>query len=262
VRRHPALIELSHHHHHALAASRRLATAARGTAGERLDAARAFVAFFDGRGVAHFRNEEERVFPLLLADDTDPPPQLAQALMEHARLHARAADIRTGVVAGDVEPELLDRTSMLLAAHVRLEERELFPLVERCASDRLGAATQRQAAAVDGTVIDLLQAADAFGPLWGVQTDDLNATLLSWEAGHVVPEHVNAERDVVMVVVAGSATIEVDGVPHAVEDAQLVLLRRGTARRVVAGPDGVRYVSVHRRRDPLMPSARLRGPAR
>ena len=260
MRRHPALIELSHHHHHALVTSRRLAAAARGTAGERLDAARAFLSFFEGRGVAHFRDEEEWVFPLLLADDRDPPPELERALMEHARLHARAAEIRAGVVAGVVEPELLDRTSTLLAAHVRLEERELFPLVERCASDRLGATAQRQAAASEGPVIDLLQAANALGPLWGIQSEDLNATLLSWEAGHVVPEHVNAERDVVILVVAGSATIEVDGVPHALEEAQLVLLPRGTARRVVAGHDGVRYVSVHRRRDPLMPASRLRGP--
>jgi quercetin dioxygenase-like cupin family protein len=261
VRRHPSLIELSHHHHHALVASRRLAAAAGGTPDERLDAARAFLVFFEGRGVAHFRDEEERVFPLLLADDREHPPELERALMEHARLHARAADIRAAVVAGEVEPELLDRTSTLLEAHVRLEERELFPLVERCARDRLEADEQRQAAA-DGPVIDLLQAADGLGPLWGAQSEDLNATLLSWGAGHVVPEHVNAERDVVVIVVSGSATIEVDGVPHALEEAQLVLLPRGTARKIVAGDAGVRYVSVHRRRDPLMPASRLRRPER
>ena len=42
------------------------------------------------------------------------------------------------------------------------------------------------------------------GPVWGAAGADLNATLLVWPPGHAMPEHVNEDRDVLVVVVAGS----------------------------------------------------------
>ncbi len=52
------------------------------------------------------------------------------------------------------------------------------------------------------------------GPVWGAASDDLNATLLEWPAGGGPAEHVNAERDVLYVVLAGTATLTVDGEPQ------------------------------------------------
>jgi quercetin dioxygenase-like cupin family protein len=89
------------------------------------------------------------------------------------------------------------------------------------------------------------------GPVWGTASEDLNATILEWRAGGGPPEHVNAERDVVLVVLAGSATLELDGEPRAVAEGEVVVLEKGRRRRIVAGPDGVRYVTVHRRRGGL-----------
>ena len=98
--------------------------------------------------------------------------------------------------------------------------------------------------------VDLAQL-DGEGPLWGLASDDLNATLLAWSPGHAIPEHVNEERDVLLVVLGGGGTAHVDGTPHAVGAGQALLIEKGAARSIVAGPDGIRYLSIHRRRGPL-----------
>ena len=96
-----------------------------------------------------------------------------------------------------------------------------------------------------------LAAGDSHGPLFGAATDDLNLTVLSWPAGHVVPGHVNAERDVVYVVVAGSAAITVDGTTHVLRRPAALVVEKGQGRELRAGPEGVRYVTVHRARGGL-----------
>lgn len=53
------------------------------------------------------------------------------------------------------------------------------------------------------SVIDLL-AGQGRGPLWGDATEDLNLPLLAWPAGERPAEHVNDERDVVIVVTEGA----------------------------------------------------------
>jgi mannose-6-phosphate isomerase-like protein (cupin superfamily) len=89
------------------------------------------------------------------------------------------------------------------------------------------------------------------GPVWGMAAEDLNATLLSWPGGHTVAEHVNAELDVLMVVLEGSATVTVGGREHALRSQQALLVPKGEQRSIRAGADGVRYLTVHRRRGPL-----------
>ena len=89
------------------------------------------------------------------------------------------------------------------------------------------------------------------GPVWGVATEDLNATLLAWPPGAGAPEHVNHERDVVLVVVAGGGSVWLDGVEHAVEAGTAVVIEKGSSRRIEAGGAGLRYLSVHRRRGGL-----------
>ncbi len=104
--------------------------------------------------------------------------------------------------------------------------------------------------------VDLTATPDGIGPLWGMQSDELNATLLAWPAGGGVAEHVNDELEVIVLVLAGSATVSLDGVEHVVSAGGLLLVPRGCTRAVAAGPDGVRYLSIHRRRGPLMPQPR------
>jgi quercetin dioxygenase-like cupin family protein len=251
VRRHPSLVPLSHDHHHGLVQARRLRREAEGDAVARRAAAAAFLAFFSGETVRHFREEEETLFPLLVAGEDPPPDLLVQALLEHQRIHSLAARLDDALVAGEEPRDLLLELAGVLERHIRLEERRLFPLIEETVPeglDRRVHDARRDDAA--GPVVDLL-AARGRGPVWGTESEDLNATVLSWNAGEGPPEHVNSERDVFLLVLAGSATLLLEGEEHAVHAGDAVLVEKGRSRRLTAGADGVRYLSVHRRRAPL-----------
>lgn len=89
------------------------------------------------------------------------------------------------------------------------------------------------------------------GPVWGAASDDLNATLLDWPAGAGPAEHVNAERDVLYVVVSGSATLTVDGEARQLRAGEAEIVGKGARRALVAGSDGVRYLTAHLRRGGL-----------
>jgi len=89
------------------------------------------------------------------------------------------------------------------------------------------------------------------GPVWGTASADLNATVLSWRAGEGQPEHVNAERDVALVVLEGSGTVTVGDDTVEVAAGTLMIIPTGARRSTVAGPDGMRCVTVHRRRGGL-----------
>lgn len=91
----------------------------------------------------------------------------------------------------------------------------------------------------------------AGGPVWGAASADLNATLLEWPAGKGPAEHVNDERDVLYVVLDGSATLAVDGEPRELRAGEATIVDKGAGRALVAGPDGVRYLTAHVRRDGL-----------
>jgi hypothetical protein len=83
----------------------------------------------------------------------------------------------------------------------------------------------------------------AGGPVWGGESEELNATILEWPPGGG-PGETTAKLDVVYVVLRGSLLINDEEL--AAGEARIVA--RDTPRRVVAGPDGVRYLTAHRRR--------------
>jgi mannose-6-phosphate isomerase-like protein (cupin superfamily) len=114
----------------------------------------------------------------------------------------------------------------------------LFPLIEQLVGSDLEHALGK--AAIAGG-----------GPVWGEASEDLNATLLAWRAGSGPPESINHERDVLVLVVEGSAVVTVEGRDRLLRAGEAVIVGKGTRRRIVAGPAGVRYLSVHRRRPPL-----------
>lgn len=229
MKRHPALISLSHDHHHALVEARRLRRAA-----DRDDdpgpVAAAFADFFAAVSVPHFREEEETLFPLVAALD-EARALVVDALLDHQRLHALVADLRR---SADVRPAMRE-IGQLLEAHVRREERELFPLIERMAAGRL----------------ESLGRSLGGGPVWGQASEDLNATLLEWGTGEGPAEHVNDERDVLVFLVDGAATITIDDDVRDFGPGDAVIVAKGRRRKITAGRGGVRYLSVHLRRPPL-----------
>ena len=231
MKRKPALIPLSHDHHHVLAAARRLRLSsdrANASAG-----AAVFSRFFAAESVRHFREEEERLFPLV-ADAEEARPLIVRALLEHQQLHALAAR----VARGDTAP--MRDLAELLEAHVRFEERELFPLIERLLGDELPTLQLGSEQALQGR-----------GPVWGAESEDLNATVLAWSAGAGPSEHVNEERDVLLVVLHGRLVLRVDDDETELTEGETVIVAKGRRRKITAGERGVRYLSVHRRRPPL-----------
>jgi hypothetical protein len=100
------------------------------------------------------------------------------------------------------------------------------------------------------TIVDLL-AGVGRGPIWGDATEELNVTLLAWPPGEGPAAHDNDERDVVIVVAEGTARVVLDGMTHDIRSGHVVVVPRGATRALTAGPDGVRYLSIHRRRGGL-----------
>src|SRR6185312_474100 len=171
MKRHRSLVALSHDHHHALVAARRLREAATADGNPTLAVA-AFIRFFATENTAHFRDEEEKLFPLV-AEREEARPLVTRALLEHQRLRRRVSRL-----AHEVEMRAaMTEAAELLEGHVRFEERELFPLIERLAAAEL----------------ESYPPPERGGPVWGQASDDLNATLLEWPADEGPAEHVNAE---------------------------------------------------------------------
>ena len=102
---------------------------------------------------------------------------------------------------------------------------------------------------LDG-VVDLLGPTGT-GPLWGMDSAELNATLLVWPPGHEVVEDTPSALDVLIIVLEGGGTARVDDREHALLPGSALMVETGHTRAIRAGPEGVRYLSVHRRRGPL-----------
>jgi len=153
MKRHPALIPLSRDHHDGLVQAVRLRRAAAdGDASARLAAARGLVEFFRDHVRGPLRDEEEELFPLLLSHVQSQPAPLREARVQHVQLEGFARTLEIAVAAGIVDRETLDAAGELLDAHIRLEERQLFPLIEQLVPDdelqRLGLASRDVTCAV------------------------------------------------------------------------------------------------------------------
>ena len=94
------------------------------------------------------------------------------------------------------------------------------------------------------------------GPIWGVETEDLNATALNWRPGKSVAAHVNTEVDVVLAVLAGGGSLRIDGQEFDLAAGDVYIIPKGTEREVAAGSNGLRYINIHKRRRGLTPGAK------
>jgi quercetin dioxygenase-like cupin family protein len=97
--------------------------------------------------------------------------------------------------------------------------------------------------------VDVPAALAATGPRirWSTE-NQLQANLVSLEPGARVDEHVERELDVLLVVVHGDGTFVADGAHQEVTAPGLLVLPAGTRRSILAGPQGLAYVTAHRRR--------------
>ena len=129
--RHPSLVLLSHDHHHGLALALRCRKQAlgqlkpMGAVGLR-ERAKEFVDFYRMNLIAHFRAEEEILFPLMRASVPSSAALIDELLGQHEQLREAVLKLE----AGSGLARLIFDVGDLLERHIRREERELFPLFE------------------------------------------------------------------------------------------------------------------------------------
>ena len=96
---------------------------------------------------------------------------------------------------------------------------------------------------------------DATGAVWRLQARerDLDSNVIALPAGGGIDSHAGPDLDVLIHVLSGSGTGTIDLSPGA-----LLWLPRRSRRQFAAGPDGLRYLTVHQRRQALVlePTAR------
>lgn len=94
--------------------------------------------------------------------------------------------------------------------------------------------------------------AGADGVIWALAGPrQLDANLVALGPAGQIASHRNDELDVLIVVVAGSGELSVDGTDQGLATHDLALIPRGARRQIVAGPEGMRYVSIHGARSGL-----------
>jgi hemerythrin-like domain-containing protein len=133
MKRAPELRDLSDHHHRGLVQARRLRRAAMGDeANPPEEIAEVFLRFWQEGTTAHFHEEEEVLLPVLARYKGDllGRDPVVEMLLQHARIRGLVMGLSDEVKVGDVHPETLGSLGELLEAHIRLEEREVFPTIE------------------------------------------------------------------------------------------------------------------------------------
>lgn len=104
------------------------------------------------------------------------------------------------------------------------------------------------------TPAELLSGVEGPGPVWTHTSADLNVNLVTFDRGQGVPAHVNAEVDVLLVIVAGEGIVELDGVAHPIRAGQLCLVPKGVERSIRSSGGPLAYLTCHRRRGGLWPA--------
>lgn len=126
MKRDEALRSLSRDHHQALVVAQNLRRETDPAVG-----AERFLDFWRTDGSDHFRVEEEVLLPAWAENASVDEPAVAKMLLDHLWLRTAARRLQRR------QPSLeeLEEIGGRLAAHVRLEEREIFPAIERALED-------------------------------------------------------------------------------------------------------------------------------
>ena len=92
------------------------------------------IVFWKEDGQAHFRDEEDILLPVYLEYAEQPNEGLVkQMLYQHAQIRSLIRHLRE---SPNTSYDKVNELGKLLDEHVRLEERELFPLIEEAVPDK------------------------------------------------------------------------------------------------------------------------------
>jgi hemerythrin-like domain-containing protein len=138
MKRHLSLRPFSDDHHQGLVNARRLRRTASGEGDSSADTARDFLEFWRRDTSRHFRKEEEVLLPVLAryGGDLGERPPILQMLTQHARIRGLAMQLSDELEQDKIREATLRNLGEQLEAHIRLEEREVFPLIEETLPER------------------------------------------------------------------------------------------------------------------------------
>lgn len=99
-------------------------------------------------------------------------------------------------------------------------------------------------------VLALTDAPEASGALWRLAEPgrQLDANVVHLPSGQRVDTHAEPDLDVLLLVVAGHGTLGTADGDERLAEGVLMWLPHGSRRRITAGPAGLSYLTVHRRR--------------
>jgi uncharacterized protein (DUF2249 family)/quercetin dioxygenase-like cupin family protein len=102
---------------------------------------------------------------------------------------------------------------------------------------------------------------DAAGAVWklGMGQRDLDSNIISLPPGGGITAHAGLDLDVLLLVLSGAGQLTTELGPVALEPGALAWLPRRSRREFTAGPDGLRYLTVHQRRQSLVLSTSAPG---
>lgn len=95
---------------------------------------------------------------------------------------------------------------------------------------------------------------DVTGAAWKLQVRerDLDSNIIVLPPGETIEAHTGPNLDVLIHVLAGTGQLTTELGTLDLEPGALLWLPRGSRRRFASGPDGLRYLTVHRRRQALV----------
>lgn len=90
------------------------------------------------------------------------------------------------------------------------------------------------------------------GVVWSLEeSEDLNANWVRFPTGEGVGQHVSDEVNVILLRIAGSGFVNVDGEDYHLADGTLIFVPTGARRSTRSAAEDFAYLTVHRRRGPL-----------
>jgi hemerythrin-like domain-containing protein len=132
MKRHQSLYPLSHDHHHALVQARRLRIASSASEHSSFyQAAADFIAFWDFTLDRHFRQEEEILLPVFAKHSSADRAEIVATLAQHWQLRQSCGHLKSAI---DQQTALASEgleLAELLVKHIRYEESDLFPAIEK-----------------------------------------------------------------------------------------------------------------------------------
>jgi hemerythrin-like domain-containing protein len=130
MKRQKYLASLSSDHHHGLRIAKLLKSAKDASGAEQENIKNKLTGFFKNELKKHFEEEESFLVPPLKDN-----PLIMQMCEEHKKLN-ELFNLITASKADELKEKLISFGS-LLEAHIRFEERELFPMIEQTLSEEI-----------------------------------------------------------------------------------------------------------------------------